>query len=50
MPDLPEWLSGGSPAQRFAHGLIHGEHALVRAGPQDVVRLPDQVDPAYLAY
>ena len=50
MPDLPEWLSGGSPAQRFAHGLIHGEHALVLAGPPDVVRLPDPVDPAYLAY
>jgi hypothetical protein len=50
MADLPEWLSGGSPAQLFVHGRTHAERALVLARPQDIVCVPDEVDPAYLRY
>jgi Pre ATP-grasp domain len=47
---LSEWLSGGSPAQVFVHGQGHADRALVLARPQDIVCVPDEVDPAYLAY
>src|SRR5580765_7106072 len=50
MADLPEWLSGGSPAQLFVHGQTHADRALVLARPQDIVCVPDEVDPSYLAY
>jgi len=47
---LSEWLSGGSPAQLFVHGQGHADRALVLARPQDIVCVPDEVDPAYLSY
>src|SRR6476469_433268 len=50
MPELAEWLSGGSPAQLFVHGHTHADRALVLARPQDIVCVPDEVDPSYLAY
>lgn len=50
MPEPPEWLSGGSPAQLFVHGQTHAARALVLARAQDIVCVPDEVDPAYLAY
>ena len=45
-----EWLSGGSPAQLFVHGHAHADRALVLARPQDIVCVPDEIDPAYLSY
>jgi hypothetical protein len=48
--DLAEWLAGGSPAQLFVHGRTHADRALVLARPQDVVCVPDEVEPAYLSY
>lgn len=50
MVDLPSWLAGGPAAQLFVHGQTHAERALVLARPQDVVCVPDEVEPAYLAY
>jgi hypothetical protein len=50
MVDLPPWLAGGSAAQLFVHGQVHAERALVLARPQDVVCVPDEVDPAYLGF
>ena len=50
MNDLAEWLAGGSPAQLFVHGQGHADRALVLARPQDIVCVPDEVDPAYLSY
>jgi len=47
---LAEWLSGGSPAQLFLHGQTHADRALVLARPQDIVCVPDEVEPAYLSY
>ena len=46
---LAEWLSGGSPAQLFVH-QAQADRALVLARPQDIVCVPDEVEPAYLAY
>jgi len=48
--DLPPWLAGGSAAQLFVHGQVHAERALVLARPQDVVCVPDEMDPAYLGF
>ncbi len=48
--DLPSWLAGGSAAQLFVHGQAHAERALVLARPQDIVCVPDEVDPAYLSF
>jgi hypothetical protein len=48
--DLPSWLAGGPLAQLFVHGQTHAERALVLARPQDVVCVPDEVEPAYLTY
>jgi hypothetical protein len=45
-----EWLSGGSPAQLFVHGQAYADRALVLARPQDIVCVPDEVEPAYLSY
>jgi hypothetical protein len=50
MVDLPSWLAGGSPAQLFVHGQTHAERALVLARPQDIVCVPDELEPAYLTY
>jgi hypothetical protein len=47
---LAEWLSGGSPAQLFVHGQTYADRALVLARPQDIVCVPDEVEPAYLSY
>jgi pre ATP-grasp domain-containing protein len=47
---LAEWLSGGSPAQLFLHGQTQADRALVLARPQDIVCVPDEVEPAYLSY
>ena len=50
MTPLSEWLSGGSPAQLFLHGQTQADRALVLARPQDIVCVPDEVEPAYLSY
>ena len=41
---------GRLAAQLFVHGQGHADRALVLARPQDIVCVPDEVDPAYLSY